>query len=389
MRILYIASSGGAGGASVALLNLISRLLTDKYEIHVVFPSEGSFSEQVEMLGIKCHYVGFYRLTTYPRTESLKSRIKYPYTLINTLFNNYFAYKNLLKLCLDLMPDLIHTNVGPLDIGFKVAKKLNIKHVWHLREYQDLDFNLKFFPSKSQFINYINAPSNYCIAITKGVFEYWRLKGENHRMIYDGVIDDDYKKKPINVNSNKQKIFLFVGRVEKAKGVDILLNAFAKFCKENDEFNLLIAGKGHGRFLDECLHFVEHHKIDNRVSFLGHRTDIYSLMSEATALIVPSRFEGFGFITVEAMYNKCLVIGKNTAGTKEQFDLGLEQTANEIALRFSSEDELLEEMKVAIGLSANEYDLITKRAFEVISKNYKIEDHVKSVESFYNLIIKK
>ena len=45
-------------------------------------------------------------------------------------------------------------------------------------------------------------------------------------------------------------------------------------------------------------------------------------MSKALALFVPSSFEGFGFITVEAMFCGCLVIGRNTGGTKEQFDNG-------------------------------------------------------------------
>ena len=40
------------------------------------------------------------------------------------------------------------------------------------------------------------------------------------------------------------------------------------------------------------------------------------------------------------MYNHCLVIGRNTAGTKEQFDNGLDQTGEEIGLRFDSDLEL-------------------------------------------------
>jgi glycosyltransferase involved in cell wall biosynthesis len=38
-------------------------------------------------------------------------------------------------------------------------------------------------------------------------------------------------------------------------------------------------------------------------------------MAHATALIVSSYHEGFGFITVEAMFNGCLVIGNNKGGT--------------------------------------------------------------------------
>ena len=42
MKVLYIASSGGPGGASVALLNLIKGLV-ETIEIHVVFSSERIF----------------------------------------------------------------------------------------------------------------------------------------------------------------------------------------------------------------------------------------------------------------------------------------------------------------------------------------------------------
>jgi len=47
------------------------------------------------------------------------------------------------------------------------------------------------------------------------------------------------------------------------------------------------------------------------------RDDVYAIMSRATALIVPSHFEGFGRITAEAMFNGCLVAGYNSAGTRE------------------------------------------------------------------------
>lgn len=385
MRILFLASSGETSGASVALLNLIKGLLAEQYEVHVVFPSRGPFYDQVEKLGIKCYYLGLYKLTIYPRVKTIRSRIKFPYELIRGLFLNYRIYKRLLKLCRNLTPDIIHTNVGPLDLGYKVAKKLNIKHVWHLREYQDLDFGMRYFPFKARFLKIVNDPLNHCIAITKGVYDYWCLKGENHIVIYDGVINDSFQKKPIN--NVRKKYFLFVGRIEEAKGIDFLLKVFAEFCQVNNDYNLLIAGKGQIQFFNECLEFVKAHNIENRVTFLGHRTDIYELMSQATALIVPSRFEGFGFITVEAMYNNCLVIGRNTAGTKEQFDLGLEQTNNEIALRFSSEEELLEKMRLAINLSSIEYNLITKRAFNVVCKNYSINNHNKKVTSFYKFIL--
>jgi glycosyltransferase involved in cell wall biosynthesis len=41
--------------------------------------------------------------------------------------------------------------------------------------------------------------------------------------------------------------------------------------------------------------------IETNVQFLGFRNDCFDLMYNAKATIVPSRCEGFGFITVEAI----------------------------------------------------------------------------------------
>ena len=55
----------------------------------------------------------------------------------------------------------------------------------------------------------------------------------------------------------------------------------------------------------------------NNLSYLGFRKDVYNLMANATALIVASKCEGFGLITIEAIFNGCFVIGNNSGVTKE------------------------------------------------------------------------
>ena len=54
-------------------------------------------------------------------------------------------------------------------------------------------------------------------------------------------------------------------------------------------------------------------------------------------LIVPSKCEGFGLVTVEGMLNGSLVVGKDTGGTKEQFDNGKSFCGKEIGLRYNTE----------------------------------------------------
>jgi len=382
MKILYIASSGKQGGASIALYNLIQGLC-NTHDLYIVFPNKGAFSEDVEKLGVTCFYINTYSLSVYPSIHNTFDYVKFPFRFVKKILFNTFAIKKLTKICNKVKPDIIHTNVGPLNIGFKVARKLRIKHIWHIREYQDLDFGMRFFPSKKNFFKKLHYDNNYSIAITKDVFRYWNLRKNIDTIIYDGVVANESH----TYISQKEKCFLFVGRVEEAKGVLLLLKVFAKFTQVNTEYSLLIAGRGNGEYYKRCLDFVKSNNLEDKVSFLGQRNDVYQLMERAKALIVPSRFEGFGFITTEAMYNHCLVIGKNTAGTKEQFDNGFIYKSSEIAFRFNTAEELLQLLHNTVDLQEEQYQEITKNAYETVMENYTIQKHIDTVKFFYNEII--
>lgn len=120
--------------------------------------------------------------------------------------------------------------------------------------------------------------------------------------------------------------------------------------KDNKEFKLLIAGNQntHPMYTRKCMKYISENKLSQFVEFLGQRSDVYDLMQQATALIVPSNFEAFGFITAEAMFNKCLVIGRNTAGTKEQFDNIELLLKSKYVFRFNSKQELVANLKEAV-----------------------------------------
>lgn len=383
MKIVYVTNSGGNSGASVALWNIIESV-QNQCSVFVLFPQEGDFSRKLEASGIPCYYVD-YRMSLYPKTEKLGDWVKFPYRLINMMFQNYVAYKKVLNIIEAINPDLIHTNVGPADMGYKVAKQLNIRHVWHMREYQNLDFDMHYFPSKKKFKRQLKWPHNYCISITHDIFRHWDLDKRKDQVLYDGVIPN----KAHQFIENKEKYFLFVGRIEKAKGVKLMIDAFKQFASIDSDFTLLVAGIGHKDYIKECMSIVDKAGLNNRVLFLGYRTDVYQLMEKAAALIVPSLNEGFGFITAEAMYNHCVVIGRDTAGTKEQFDIGLEQIGQVIGFRFSDVDGLYNQMRQVCQLSEDTLKRITHNAYTTVLRNYSIEKQGEKVLLFYKKIVGK
>ena len=111
------------------------------------------------------------------------------------------------------------------------------------------------------------------------------------------------------------------------------------------------------------------------VKFLGFRSDRLDLMYKAKAIIVPSRFEGFGFITVEAIMNGCFVIGHNTGGTSE-----IAQNCKSVYLYDTKEDLI----NLLMNLEYNSKKM--KESQEYAELNYTNEESANQVLNFYQII---
>jgi glycosyltransferase involved in cell wall biosynthesis len=203
-------------------------------------------------------------------------------------------------------------------------------------------------------------------------------------VIYDGVLSNTH----CYYQTEKKPYFLFAGRLEKAKGILPLIDAYANYCRLHPlPLPLYIAGSGTESYTQLVKDKITQHAIEHNVQFLGMRDDILSLYKEATALVVPSISEGFGFITAEAMFSGCLVIGNDTAGTKEQFDNGKEITGQEIALRYNTQEQLTQHLMDVTNKTINHYEPMILRAQQVVSQLYSTEAHVKNIYRFYHRIL--
>lgn len=378
------------GGATSAVYNLIRYMKAEGHDVYLISNGrDGALIDKIRKLNVEYYYPAHpYSLTIWPQTYNPLKFVKR--LLINVLLRNKEAKKFISEIISRIKPDIVHTNVGPLDIALDSCKEQNIPHIWHMREYQDKDFDMHFFPTKGKFIKRIHSEGNYNIAITDNIFKYWELRKGIDKVIYDGVFSEELLPTTVKV---KEKYILFVGRVEPAKGLDIALKAFASFRKkyQDDEYKLIVAGEyfsegPNKEYKEKCDHFIRENGIKNKVLFLGNRNDVYELMSKASCMIVASRFEGFGFITVEAMLNHCVVIGRLTGGTKEQLLNGLNYESSPIAYSFSTVEECSERLHEA--LSSDNHDMIN-RAYHMVINHYTNEICGKETERYYESVINK
>ena len=111
----------------------------------------------------------------------------------------------------------------------------------------------------------------------------------------------------------RERFILFIGRLEKIKGVHTLLNAML-LCKD-----IKLKVIGYGSQEGELKSFVSKHQLSN-VSFLGkkNKKEILECLSKADFLICPSEwYEVLGFTIIEAMMMKKPVIGANIGAIPE------------------------------------------------------------------------
>lgn len=321
------------------------------------------------------------RTHIYPKYNGIKNKILFPLKLLYHYIVNHKAMQQICVICKDYKPDIVYTNVGVINIGQKVAEEMNIPHIYHLREYQNFDFDMHIIPSFAAFCKELQ--NHHSICITKGIQAHFGLNDNNSVVIYDGIRNED----TAFFNKDKENYFLFVGRLDESKGVKLVLEAFAKSGIKN--YRLKIAGASLSKYEDiQLKNLAKDYKIEDKVDFLGVVSDVDSIMRKATALIMASRFEGFGLVTAEAMFNGCLVLGRNVAGTKEQFDNGRTWTGNEIGLRWNSIEELKRHMIDITINGIDSYSHYIERGIEAC-KHYSIEQNASKIKEYIQLVIEK
>jgi glycosyltransferase involved in cell wall biosynthesis len=124
-------------------------------------------------------------------------------------------------------------------------------------------------------------------------------------------------KKRLSLGNN-EKIILFLGRIHRIKGVDILIKAFASINKESENVKLVVAGPDDG-YLYEVRALAKTLGIGDKIAFVGSLYGINKLEAyvDAEFLVVPSLYEIFGIVILEAYACGKPVIASRVMGPKE------------------------------------------------------------------------
>jgi len=369
-RILFIAHDNGAYGANQSLLNMISSLQKKDIFCIVIFPEKGLITKIFDEKEWSYFVINF-RTELHPLPIKWHDYIK---RFLRKYYKKYINFKALKKLSLIIDQyniNLIHSNSSVVSIGYELSKLKKIVHVWHLREYIHPDFGLYVYGGFENYKKKIQSNNNL-ISIANGVAERFGIKNKSF-ILYDAVRSLERKKYTLNI----EKYFLFCGGLYKSKGIEDVIFAFSEVVKIKKDYKLIIVGQGEAQYEDYLKRISQKLINENKIKFLGYRTDVDKLMSSATAFIMSSRNEALGRVTVEAMLNSCNVIGYNDGGTAEIVKHKI------TGILYENNQELIKYM-IDIAENYNEYSEIRKNAYKYATDNFLEEQYGNKLIDIYN-----
>ena len=370
MKVLFVLHTTQMHGSTLSLLNLAEGLIGKGVEVAVAGPElHEELSQRLNSLGI-----GYYPVRIAQSVYPQQGRL-YLGRLLNLLKRKHNSLNDIQRVAETVKPDIIHTNTGVIREGYRVAKKLAIPHVWHLREYQDKDFGWKCFPSKSDLIKHLK--QSHVITVTDDIRDYYDLTDYSKaQTIYNGVCYRDGEERKVP----REPFFLSATRISPEKGFEDLLQAFTSFNKQYPSFRLVILGDGEQQYIDSLTAMAQDLGCSDAIDWKGYTTEVMPYIQRATALIAASRCEGFGRMTAEACCAGSMVIGRNSGGTREI----LEATGG---LLFNDNQELLHSMLEVASMPQSAYEEKAYTVQQQARRLYSIEGNVDKIYGLYQKIL--
>ena len=115
---------------------------------------------------------------------------------------------------------------------------------------------------------------------------------------------------------DEASLALFVGRIARQKGVDVLIEAARIVARSRPDWRLALVGEGPSRAEIERS-TRDDPLLAGRVRWLGFRDDVPALLKSAALFVLPSRWEGMPNAVLEAMAAGTPVVATRVEGTEE------------------------------------------------------------------------
>ncbi|ARO87854.1 glycosyltransferase family 1 protein [Nitrosospira lacus] len=316
MRVCFISHSAERYGAELALLELLKGLVELGVECKVLVPERGPLLAALDQLHIEWRIINYPRWASGSRRRKISRRIT---RILGTLFWTIPMARAIVK----WRCDIIYTNTVIIGAGALAAWLAHRPHIWHLHESgYCLERLFDLGEHAPRLINHLSAR---VIVISHAVEnEYARyIHPRKLCVIYQSVtLSGINQNLPAQIENKRRFRCTIVGSLQASKGQDEAIIALAELVHRGVDAELLIVGTGDNRFRDSLGQQIKFLCLEERVIFYGYAKNPLPLIHASDVILMCSRFEAFGRVTVETMLAGKPIIGTSSGGTRELIEDG-------------------------------------------------------------------
>lgn len=328
MKILYILDPATRGGATESFLSLIHHVKRSGATPIVCTSNVDYLNDLLSHHGIQNFAIYHDEMFTQIKHGLGIATIKGNVRKFLKYIKHDIRAVRIIRKNIDLREiDIIHTNSSRSDVGFLLCSRFKIKHIVHLREFGDLDYNC--YPLNPFWKTIYNKFSTQFVCVSNAIREYWIKKGIESKKtctVYNGINFEF-----VRISSEKDKYqstlrMVIVGGVMKSKGAYLIIEAMNKLpqmIKENVFLDII------GRYWDDEYKrslddIICKYGLSNKVNFLGERDDVLQIIADYQVGLMCSHSEGFGRVTAEYMFAGLGIIASNAGANPELLEDGKE-----------------------------------------------------------------
>lgn len=362
IKILEVVGTMNMGGAETFLMNVLRNIDRNKFQLFFLTYGEDKYDYEDEINDL----------------GGIIIRISKPKKIFD--FNQINQIKNVIK---NYNINIVHTHTYYNSIYSILAanKFKNVRIITHSHNTKpDPTNNIikKLYYQFSKII--INKYTDLFLACGneagKSLFY-----NNDFEIIDNGIIIDKFKfskeirnkkRKELNI-SDEEISLLHVGRFDKQKNHEFLIDIFNNYFKTNKNVKLYLVGDG--ILKSNIKNKVNEYKLDKSVVFLNKRKDVNELFSAMDILLFPSLFEGLPVTLIEAQANGIPIL----ASSNIDKDVNYTNT-----IKFLEINNNLDEWKSIINNEKNKRYINNYKI--LLNSKYNMKKNVKKLEDIYETI---
>ncbi len=312
--VLFFNHTAGLGGSERSLLQLVEEFIEKGVRCRIVLPYEGPLSKKLEEIGAEYEIINYHWWCS---EKKMNNEI-----IENTMFESINNLLNSKKSLDGFNPDVIFTNTLTIPWGALYSKLVNKPHLTFIREFGTLDFGFEFFYGFEESMKFINDNSDFVFTNSKATLNYFKKYIDNKKLDYSyAYIEIDKNKLKTNTRIYKRKKSLkliLTGGILPTKGQDIAAKAISSLIKKELDVELILLGPRYDQdYYEKICNYIENNNLTNSISFIDYVDNPLSYVNQADIVLMCSKSEAYGRVTIEGMALKKTIIGTNSGATKE------------------------------------------------------------------------